>query len=338
MNTTNNHKIAQQIIDAYTKNLKILPQNSRGHFFQRAYRITGDQKYCDLLGQYYYNNRIPVIQSGLLNLRANVEDAAQLPLTGIHPKDNPRKIVRYELYKQEPALSFFDEFLINLYYIKSAHLCETPHKDLCIDAIDLLEKINFEKLYYNENTILKDGSFMINSVFFLNYLKISHCEKLHLKTVKFVKNYYLNNQLKLQKNLNQWEYHSFIYNLTHIIIAESYFYERSVDQHLWITQFFTENIEEIINRTKMDIISEIGLCIKLTKQQQKYSATMEIIQNHIVDNYDFDQMLSSDFLVKKEHNNSIIMLLFHESKEWFPGPNLSNEINLLNTSTNQKEI
>lgn len=315
------HNLGERILERYKERVSTLPPDVIGHFFQRAYRLTGNKMYIPLLAHYYHNTRIPIVENGVKLLQDHVDHNINFLLNTNHPTNNKRKVDRYLLYQEHPEISFFDEFLINLFYLTSAKLCTTSSNDTCQRSIKLLTKINFEKIYYDKEVMIKDNSFMINSVFFLDYLKLNEAN-ISAKVVDLVQYHYLDDRYRLRQDLKMWEYHSFIYILTHIIIAASQFYEKNVSQYAWISQFFAENIDEIIERTKIDIIAEVGLSIKLCQQQDKYHIATNKINEHILNHYDFDRMLTPKYLIKKEHSNSIIMLLFYDNSQWHSGPNL----------------
>jgi len=315
------HNLGERILNRYKEKQTILPPEILGHFFQRAYRLTGNDACIPPLAQYYYDTRIPIVQKGLGLLQDYVEHDINFPLNHNHPTNNKRKIDRYTLYQKCPEIAFFDEFLINLFYLTSTQLCTSLAENTCKRSIALLQQIDFEKIYYNKEVMLKDNSFMINSIFFINYLKLNN-PHIRTKVVNLVKDYYLNEHYCLQQDLKMWEYHSFIYSLTHIVIAASHFYEKDISQYAWIPHYFAENIDEIIARTKIDILAEVGLSIKLSKQQERYSVAIRKINDHIINHYNFDRMLTPKYLIKKEHSNSIIMLLFYNNDQWYPGPNL----------------
>jgi len=324
MNSIKEHEIAQTILKAYEQNIFYLPQKNIGHFFERAYRMTGDDKYMTTLSQHFFIKQVNLLTKQLPTLRDHVNNDTAIELVGTFAQKNPRQTNRYSAYKQNPQIPFFNSLILNLYFIQSVGLHTSCCTNLYTELSSLLKKIDFDKIYYSKDIILNVGSFAINSVIFLDYLELDK-NSLKQRLIKLVKDHYLDEDLVLRQKLNKWEYYTFIYNLTHIIIAESNFYEKSVDDHQWIIKYLTENTQEIIQNTTIDILAEVGLCIKLTKQEEKYAEALRMIKNHILENYDIEEKLTLKYIAKKEHTNSIIMLLFFQNDNWHPGPNLSKE-------------
>lgn len=332
MNEKESKQIAQKILQKYEENLFYLPQKNIGHFFERAYRMTGNEKYIKPLAQYFFIKKTKILSKSLTSLKNHIENGRDFELSGTYPQKNQRQIDRYEEYKKNPAISFHNTLLLNMFFMKSVGLADSYYKKTCDEIMQLLETVDFKKLYYDEDVILKVGSFAINAVFFLDYLGLN--KELKDDVVVLIKEHYLDEILILKESLDKWEYHTFIYNLTHVLIAASDFYEKDVTDYLWITKYFNENVDEIIENTTIDILAEVGLCIKLTRQEKEYKNTFNKIKNHILENHDFDEMLKVENLIKKEHTNSIIMLLFYNNDSWYPGPNLSTEDDIFNNLLN----
>lgn len=320
----NEQMLAEKILQQYEQNILLLPQKNIGHFFERAYRMTGDKKYITILSQYFYIKQVPVLTKKLPTLRNFVNNNIAIELDGVFPKNNSRQRNRYSIYEQNPHIPFFNSLILDLFFINSVGLRTSCCIDSYAEIFDLLKKIDFDEMYYNENTIINVSSFAINSVIFLDHLGLNQ-NSLKDRVIELIKNYYFDENLILQHDLDKWEYYTFIYNLTHIIIAESHFYEKPVNNHLWIIEYFAKNIQEIIQNTNMDILSEVGLCIKLTKQEKQYETTLKEIKEHILKNYDIEEMMTAANITDKEHTNSIIMLLFFQNNKWHQGPNLSQE-------------
>lgn len=324
MSTTQEHKIAKDILNTYEQNIFYLPQKNIGHFFERAYRMTGDDKYITTLSQHFFIKQVNLLTKQLPTLRNYINNGTTIELVGTFAQKNPRQRNRYSTYKQNPQIPFFNSLILNLFFTQSVGLHTSCCIDLYAELFDLLKRIDFDEIYYSKDIILNVSSFAINSVIFLDYLDLDK-NSLKQRFIKLVKNHYLDENLALRQKLNEWEYCTFIYNLTHIIIAESNFYEKSVDDYHWIIKYFAQNTQEIIQNTTIDILAEVGLCIKLTKQEVKYKKALRMIKDYILENYDIKEKLTLQYIVKKEHTNSIIMLLFFQNDNWNPGPNISKE-------------
>ncbi|MCC5903052.1 MAG: hypothetical protein JJT87_14155 [Halomonas sp.] len=92
---------------------------------------------------------------------------------------------------------------------------------------------------------------------------------------------------------------------------------------LWINEFLSENIDKVLEYCGIDVIAEVGMCFKLARQQNIYAGAVQKIDSHIMKKYNLKTRLSDKFLVKREHTNCLIMLLFMDIEHWHSGPYFS---------------
>jgi N-acyl-D-amino-acid deacylase len=61
------------------------------------------------------------------------------------------------------------------------------------------------------------------------------------------------------------DYQNKLYGLTHFIIADSHYYQRTLppEKHRWILDYFDRHILEILSWSKPDIVAEIAMCFNL---------------------------------------------------------------------------
>lgn len=307
-------KTSGKIIRAYEKNILYLPLDKVGHFFERAYKLTGDSKYENILAQYVFINKIKKIEKAIATMETGLFEFANESAA-----KSERKKRRAALYKKNPKIRFYNALMIDLIFWKIFRL-DRIFKDEFSRIISLLKKENFEKIYLNEKCIKDDSSFSFNSAFILRHLEIASFTD---KMESALRKYYITKDLEIKKDLPQHEFFSLLYSMTHIIIADSKFYERYVAGHEWILDAFSRNINFILEKAKIDILSEIGLCFKLCKKEQKYKKTYDKIRSHLLKNFDPKKLDDPEFIIKKEHTNSILMMLFADNNKLFAGPDLS---------------
>ncbi len=72
-------------------------------------------------------------------------------------------------------------------------------------------------------------------------------------------------QISLDKKLSPQQYGNKIYGMTHIIFGDSQYYQKQVNEadHQWIYDYFRDNIDTIILRSKEDVIAEVGITFLL---------------------------------------------------------------------------
>lgn len=309
--------IQKKIIEAYEKNLFYLPLDKLGHFFERAYKITGDDKYLNILAYYFFLTKVPSLKKFLIKLKKKDYFLDQA-------KNSSKKIrakLRKELYEKYPPVAFFDNLLVDLLFVKMVGLNKTILKNEYEEIVGLLKKIDFEQIYLKEEVLIQDNSFSFNSIFILNHLGVCDHTK---KIVALFRSIYFDSETTLKKELLPHEYLSLIYSLTHIIISDSGFYEKFVKENFWILNYFAKNLNEILERTTLDILSEVGLCFKLCQQEKKYPKELTKIIKYLSKKAPSPKELANkEYALKKEHTNSILMLLLSPKFILFPGPDLS---------------
>ncbi|MBT2979869.1 DUF3541 domain-containing protein, partial [Vibrio anguillarum] len=67
------------------------------------------------------------------------------------------------------------------------------------------------------------------------------------------------------KALSTQQYGNKLYGMTHIIFADSEYYQNPIkeQQHQWIFDYFRNNIDTILLRAKEDVVAEVGITFLL---------------------------------------------------------------------------
>lgn len=86
-------------------------------------------------------------------------------------------------------------------------------------------------------------------------------------------------------SLSTLQYGNKLYGMTHMVFADSEFYQRKVSeaQHQWIFDYFRANIDTILQRAKPDIVAEVGISFLLAglNDDPVVFKTRRFIQSHI---------------------------------------------------------
>ncbi|HBP01579.1 MAG: hypothetical protein UY41_C0007G0017 [Candidatus Moranbacteria bacterium GW2011_GWE1_49_15] len=305
--------ITEEIIGAYEKNMVHIPLKQMGHFFTRAHRITKKKKHADIVAGNFVLARPAKIRGEIEALKKN---EFNLPLKKPKAKRNR---LRRELYEKNPRLGVLNELILDLFYIKSLSLESYMRKEFR-EASDILRKEDLRSLYLQIGTLRHDSSYAINSVFMLKHLGI---EKIDQEAVAILKDYYFDGDLNMERKIPAWEFGSLVYSLTHVIIADSEYYQRTAAGHGWILDYFAKNAELIMKEATVDMVSEVALCYKLCGKEKEYGKAVEKFKSFLLEFFDSAKLEDIGYLVKKEHTNSILMILFSENKGWHRGPDLS---------------
>ena len=118
-------------------------------------------------------------------------------------------------------------------------------------------------------------------------------------------------------DISDSEYKSFVYSMTHIIIADSKYYERFVSGHKWIIKYFANNLDTIAQRTTPDILAEVGFCFRLCREEQKYLSLLNEIKKQSLSLMSWKKLGADiNFLRWKEHTNSILIMLLANNKKF----------------------
>ncbi len=127
-----------------------------------------------------------------------------------------------------------------------------------------------------------------------------------------VKNIYQNNK---DNELNLLQYQNKIYTLTHIILADSQYYQYFVnrEKYSWIFEYFDHNIDKIISRCKEDVIAEVGISYLLSNQSNH--TVVKKAKKAIADAFDkthgiIPSKLGNFELNTGEHRNILAYMLF----------------------------
>ncbi len=131
-------------------------------------------------------------------------------------------------------------------------------------------------------------------------------------------------------SLSDLEYGNKIYGMTHLIFAASRYYQEPVQEaeFQWIYDYFRTDIQTILQRTKPDIIAEVGLCFLLARMEKdpvviKTRETIAKVIALATDNHSeiIPAVDGSSNLEKGEHRNVLaIMLLGWQGTCKHPGP------------------
>ena len=312
--------VYNNLIDLYEKNVFELSPEAVLHFFHRVYITNGNKKYTKMIATGVYIKYIKEFE--LLVSKLDVKDYNLRDSSKKLKKMGERQRKRKNYYKSHPEIHFFNRLFLCLFYIKKFNLHQGCRKDSFIKAINLLKKIDFKNIYLSDEAIKGDSSYLFNSVVFMKQLGVNSA--LENQCIQRLRDLYIDSDLNIKNNLDESEFQSLIYSLTHIIIADSRFYERFVFSYDWIIDVFIKNLEEIEKRVTFDILSEIAFCLRLTQQSKRHEKEYKLLKKNLLKMIQFYK-LNNDitYLKFKEHTNSILILLFGAYKDFEKPVNLS---------------
>lgn len=313
-------QVSSQIIHTFENKFLSLPVRNQSHWSVRRYRMTGSEEYIQPVAmgfQYRTLKFLPILHR--IQNKDFIREVSQKMIEHCDPS-TPRKAKRLDTYKKYPKLLFLLNLIEYLFFAKS-YCMEQDGSFLSFfeQGIKYLQDLELEKEYLNTDLCLSNPSALANTTYYLKYLGVCDNED---KVHELMRDVWSRKNVKEDK-----EYHLKIYGMTHLVIASSFYYQDYVsipNKHEWVLNFFNQNGEEIISRTTLDILAEVGVSFKLCKNE---SVLVEQIKQKLVESFDKSLGMvpwgnKGADLGKAEHRNILTLLLLEEFNQFYPGPNL----------------
>lgn len=318
--TLSNREVAKQIKQTYSENLQSLNPKIRAHYAARMYRISGDMSYVKHIAP-YARTMTKKIKKYLrywdttgYKEKVAIDAMASWP----NSQKNRRRIA---ILSKRLDYVFYRSVLEKTYQLYSYNMAGKMGKDYD-QVIKHFSEVKWEDLLLNPELIKEFASKLAN---YCNYLKLMGIVDLEDEYIRVFRKVFMNSK---DSALTKIEYQNKIYGLTHIILASTGYLQQDVPakKYTWILDYFEKNIEEIISRTKVDVIAEVGLCFTLCGR--KNHKVVALTQQCMVDAFDPKQGLipfgkRKVNLRKSEHRNIIAYLLLTDFKKFYPGPDLN---------------
>lgn len=298
--------IALRIKRHYENELYQLPPSQAGHFTLRMYRQTLDPKYQSGI----QNDMVRIANK--LNYFANEINTpeaiyiySQEKLANYKNSHTPRAQLRYAATKHTPQYLYAGIELLAM----MARLDDYGLKHQDDDKLrNILHQYNFARYVTNRDMIKAWAAQLANQVFWLRQLG----EKDYI--AQFIHAFKLTYPDKKDSTLDRQQYENKLYGMTHIILADSGYYQQSVSEHhhQWIYDYFRQHIDTIILRAKADILSEIGISFLLAGLDQ--DPVVAKCRKAIIKKFDKEQNMIPSIagktnLVLGEHRNVLATML-----------------------------
>lgn len=313
---TNYEESADLIKHTYESQLYTLSAFKEGHYGLRMYRQTLDSKYSAAIWA-----DMARVASRLNRFAAEIHTPEQIFLysekriAGYKDDTDERSIRRYTVTKHMPEYLYLGVGLIG----SMARANEYGLKHLEDEKLRrIIRRYDFKKYATDPEMIKAWAAQLANQVFWLRQLGEQDVVEPFIHAFRAA---YPDSE---DKTLSKQQYGNKIYGLTHIIFADSQYYQRQIDekQHQWIFDYFRDNIDTILLRAKEDIIAEVGLSFLLAglENDPVVEKTRAAIQKSIDKEKGMIPSVSGDYdLAYGEHRNVLaIMLLDWQSVNMAP--------------------
>lgn len=297
---------AQQIKTTYESQLYTLPAYVEGHYGLRMFRQTLDSKYAAAVW-----SDLARVASRLNYFAAEVHTPEQIilyaekRLTGYMDETDERSRLRYTATKHMPEYLYLGVDLIGSMARADEYGLAHRQDDKLREVI---RRYDFKKYATDSDMIKAWAAQLANQVYWLKQLGEQDVVN------DFIQAFRRTYPDTSDKKLTSQQYGNKLYGMTHIIFADSEYYQHQVDekQHQWIYDYFRANIDTILIRAKEDIIAEVGISFLLAglENDPVVEKTRQAIQASINGEKGMIPSVSGEFDLRSgEHRNVLAIML-----------------------------
>ncbi|WP_371373669.1 DUF3541 domain-containing protein [Thalassotalea aquiviva] len=307
---------ANVIRTKYDHNFIKLSTSAQNHYAVRMYRLTGEDYYAQQSGHeiFQIHDRLNHYLKHINDVNWRQQQAQKM--IDLLPK-TPRGKLRKQAFSDTGDKRFILHLLYQLAKLKEYGLKHPGHDVF----MPYLTEAKLDRLLFRPDFIKAYAAQVANYVYWLKSLDIVDWRE-QIRPA-FARAYPDHQDATLSASA----FNNKLYGLTHIILADSHYYQRPVDasDHQWILDYFLLVLPRIASDSKPDIHAEIGLCFLLT--QQKQSPVLAKMQTLIYDAIDWQKQMvlstkGSDRLSLGEHRNVLAYALLNWPETLYQGPYL----------------
>ncbi|MEZ9230991.1 DUF3541 domain-containing protein [Vibrio amylolyticus] len=297
---------ANLLKNTYETQLYTLSAFKEGHYGLRMFRQTLDAKYSAAIW-----SDMARVASQLNKFSQEVyskEDIllySQKRLLSYHQKNDERSVRRYAITLHHPEYLYLGVDLLGS--MARANEYGLKHRE-DQKLRDVLRGYDFETYVTNPDMIRAWAAQLANQVYWLRQLQEQDVVD------SFTKTFQATYPDSLDKKLSTQQFGNKVYGMTHIIFADSQYYQKPVSEasHQWIYDYFRKNIDTILIRAKEDVIAEVGIAFLLAglEDDPVVEKTRLAIQKSIDKEKGMIPSITGDFdLSYGEHRNVLAIML-----------------------------
>ncbi|WP_032468253.1 DUF3541 domain-containing protein [Vibrio sp. RC586] len=297
---------ADQIRKTYETQLYTLPSYKEGHYALRMYRQTLDDKYAAAIG-----SDLSRIASQLNYFAAEVNTQEQIKRYSLKRLKSYQQSQDERTQRRLSATQTMPEYL----YLGSALLGSMAraneyglkHKE--DEKLRLiLRRYDFTRYITDSAMIEAWAAQLANQAYWLRQLGEQDVID------PFIQAFQRTYPDQQDAQLNDQQYGNKLYGMTHIIFADSEYYQHLVSepQHQWIYDYFRANIDTILQRAKPDIVAEVGISFLLAglENDPVVLKSRQFIQTQVDTQHGMIPSTTGDFdLSLGEHRNVLAIML-----------------------------
>ncbi|MGC3873479.1 DUF3541 domain-containing protein [Halomonas sp. GXIMD04776] len=324
----NDQAIAEAIQTRYESELFTLSLSKQRHYTQRLYRITAQQRYVPI-NEAYAARLALTTQRDIAGLaRSDYPSRRSQAIVDGYPARSEKQRRRKSMLGEWGDIAFAKNLLFKLDMANDYGLLDTPAFAGHQQALTYLKTVDF-KAFLSDSAVIENYAAQVaNMVYSLHQLGIAD---LRGEVLDAFRRHY---PPERDPQLSQASFRNKIYGLTHFVIAASDYYQHSVSEaeYGWVLDYFAANIERILDETKADIYTEVGLGFQLL--ERRTDPALVRIKQALRRKYDpRARMIPAEDggtgLSAGEHRNVLAIMLLRWPERLTPGPNLAAEPSFL---------
>lgn len=321
--TRDEQAAAQALQAVYEDALPAMPLDKQRHYAQRLYRISGDSRYLE-----------PLEAHGRLLSKQLERDIAGLETPGFaaartrelmasHPQRTARQRARGAMLNEWGEIAFGRQLLFRLVQADYYGLLKTlPEHQR---ALDYLASLEWQRFLTDPEVMRIYAAQVANQAHFLYQLGIVDLRDDMEAALRSV---YPTDTVSA---LNKADYRNRLYGMTHIVIADSRYYQRWVpaERHAWILAAFRSEIERILDEATEDIMAEVALSFLLAGLAD--DPVVARIRRHLMQAIDPRSGIipspdGDTDLERGEHRNVLAIMVLGWPGYLYAGPDLSRQL------------
>ncbi len=312
---------ADMIKQTYEQRLFTLPAFKEGHYGLRMYRQTLDDKYAAAIW-----SDMARVASRLNYFAAEVNTPESIylyseqRLSGYLGKEDERSVRRFSATKYNPEYLYLGVDLLG----SMARANEYGLKHQQDEKLrKVLRHYDFSRYATDADMIRAWSAQLANQVYWLRQL--GEQDVVQAFTDSFREVYPDSND----KKLSPQQYGNKLYGMTHIILADSHYYQKGVKEadHQWIYDYFRENIDTILVRAKEDVIAEVGVSFLLAglDDDPVVEKTRQAINKAVDPNKGMIPSVDGDFDFSSGEHRNVLAIMLLDWQKVNPAPNYQNQ-------------
>ncbi|WP_260261083.1 DUF3541 domain-containing protein [Vibrio intestinalis] len=324
--SSNQYKDAADILKhTYESELYTLSAFKEGHYGLRLYRQTQDPKYTAAIW-----SDLARVASRLNHFAAEVNTPEQIylysekRLAKYVGETDERSLRRYNVTKHNPEYLYLGVSLLGS-MARADEYGLKHHQDNKLRQV--IRRYDFNRYATDPEMIRAWAAQLANQVFWLKQLGEQDVVEPFITAFRQTYPDAKDSKLSTQQFGNK------IYGMTHIIFADSEYYQRQVSekQHQWIYDYFRTHIDTILLRAKEDVIAEVGISFLLAglEDDPVVEKTRAAIAKSINKEKGMIPSVSGDFDLSYGEHRNVLAIMLLDWQQVNQGPSIDTHPNVI---------